>query len=101
MPCDSIQLNSLDVGKMHADLLRRALQEIGAVGISQGANLTTFMLDGARCSIRDGRLTLPAGAEHLADRIKVGYSRQVIRTSAAKNGWRVKEVKPNVFQVVK
>lgn len=101
MPCDSIQLNNLEVGKMHPRLLALALAQLGALGIAQGASVTTFSLEGQRIVIRNGEMTVPAGFEGIADRVKVAYSRQVVMHSAKANGWKVRETRPNVFQVVK
>jgi hypothetical protein len=101
MPCDSIVLNTLDVPKMDPKLLRAGLEHLGAFGISQGASVTAFTLDGVRVTIQNGRITVPAGYEHIADQVKRGYSRQVTIYAARKNGWTAREVRPYVFQVTK
>lgn len=101
MPCDSIQLNTVEVGKMDPSLLRAALQHLGATGAGEYAGRVVFTLEGQRCSIQNGRITVPAGYEHLADQVKQSYSRQVVTYAARKNGWTVREVRPNVFQVAK
>lgn len=102
MPCDTIQLNELEIGKMHPKLLIEALRQIGATTIRVETNGSAqFALEGQWCRIDAGRLIVAAGSEHLADRIKVGYSRQATIYTARKNGWKLKEVRPNVFQVIK
>lgn len=101
MPCDSIQLNSVELGKMNGALLTLALRELGATNVQITGRGAYFMLGGVPVRIQDGRMIVRAGYEHLADRVKVAYSRQAVQYAAKKNGWKVKEVKPNVFQVVK
>lgn len=101
MPCDSIQLNSLEVGKMDPKLLRLGLDHLGAIGVYQAGAVTTFSLDGVAVRMERGRLIVPAGYEHLADRVKQSYSRQVTIYAARKNGWTAREIRPNVFQVTK
>ena len=53
------------------------------------------------CRIAGGRMTMNAGAEHLADKVKQAYSRQCVFQAARVNGWQVRETKKNVFQVIK
>jgi len=101
MPCDTIQLNQVEIGAMNAGLLGLALKAIGATSIvvtSAGARAT---IDGVDVQIRGGKLQVREGYEHLADRVKVAYSRQTIFHAARSNGWKVKETRPNVFQVIK
>lgn len=101
MPCDSIQLNSLEVPKMDPKLLRLALEAKGAIGIYQGAGLVRFTLEGQTVTIQGGRMIVPLGSEHLADQVKQAYSRQVTIYAARKNGWTAREIRPNVFQISK
>jgi hypothetical protein len=101
MPCDTIQINNIEIGKMHAGLLGRALAALNATGIAVTKDGAVFTLDGVRCQIRGGRLQVPAGAEHLADTLKTAYSRQVVFQAAKVNGWSLKETRANVFQVIK
>ncbi len=101
MPCDSIQLNSLEVPKMDPKLLRLGLEHLGAGQISQSGSVTVFTFEGVRCQIANGRIVVPLGNEGIADRIKQAYSRQVTIYAARKNGWTAREVRPNVFQIIK
>lgn len=101
MPCDSIQLNSLDVPKMDPTLLHGALVHLAARGIYQESGRTWFTLDGVSVRIENGRIIVPLGSEAIADRVKQAYSRQATIYAARKNGWTAREVRPNVFQVTK
>lgn len=101
MPCDSIQLNSIDVPAMNSALLKKALESLKATGIVITESGAAFYLAGQRIQIARGRMVVPAGSEHLADKVKAAYSRQVVFFTAKRNGWQVKETKANVFQVVK
>lgn len=101
MPCDTIQLNTIDLPKMNGALLKRALESLKATGIVITESGASFYLAGERVQIRGGRMVVTAGNEHLADRVKVAYSRQATFLAAKRNGWQLKETRPNVFQVVK
>jgi hypothetical protein len=101
MPCDSIQLNQVEIGKLNRPLLLAALKSLGAHSVREQGAALSFYLGGERCTINEGRLTVRAGSESLADRIKVGYSRQAVALAARRSGWQVKEVRANVFQVIK
>jgi len=102
MPCDTIQLNTIEIGKMNRALLEAALKGLKATNIRVlGNGVASFYLEGQSCRIEGGRLTVREGYEHIADRVKVAYSRQVLGFQAKRNGWQVKEVRPNVFQVIK
>jgi hypothetical protein len=97
MPCDTVQLNQVNVGKMHPALLVKALEGLGATNITA----RSFYLQGVYCRLEGEKLIVPEGSEHLADKLKVAYSRQVVAYSAKKQGFKVKEVRPNVFALVK
>lgn len=89
-------LNQIEVGKLNAALLARAL------GLrADYAHGRTFIYRGVACRIVEGKLIVPEGSEHLADALKQAYSREVIKYTAQRNGWKVTETRPNVFAVVK
>jgi hypothetical protein len=101
MPCDQVILNQIELGKMNDALLRKALEALGARGLSVGSGAAWFILDGVRCQIVGGKLQVPEGSEHLADKLKVAYSRETVKYTAKRNGWTLKETRPNVFAVIK
>jgi hypothetical protein len=101
MPCDTIQTNTIDMQHMNAGLLSLALKAIGATSIVVTAAGARATIDGIDVQIRGGKMLVCTGYEHLADRVKVAYGRQSVFHAAKINGWKVRETKPNVFQVVK
>jgi hypothetical protein len=87
---------------MNKALLDLALKAMGARNVTHyGAGACSFTLDGESVRMSGGQLILRQGAEGIADRLKVAYSRQVLGYQAKRNGWQLREVKPNVFQVIK
>ena len=101
MPCDQIRTNTIDVPQMNPGLLDKALRALGATSIVVTRLGTSATIDGVNFRITGGRMIVEAGSEHLADRVKVAYSRQTVFHAAKLQGWQVREVKQNVFQVVK
>lgn len=101
MPCWTIETASVAMPQMRGELLRKALEKFGATKIEFVGNFTRFRLWDEAYILQDGVLSFRKGAPNLADRIKVGYSRQVIAQVAKTNRWTVKEVRPNEFEVVK
>lgn len=101
MPCDQIILNDIAIGKMNPKLLGRALEALKARGITTYDGRAYFHLDGVQCQIRDGKLVVPEGSEHLADTLKRAYSAEVVKYTAKRNGWTLKETKPYVYEVTK
>lgn len=83
MPCDQIILNKVEISVANLDLLTKALETL----IEQGV-IPRYRLGGgdakqqaARIK-REGFISLPTGQEHLADRIKQEYARQVVQAAA-------------------
>ncbi len=96
MPCDQLIYNSVELGKMNATLLTRALRTLGAVGNNQ-----YFQLDGVSCRIVGGKLVVPEGEEHLADKLKRAYSVETVKYTAQKNGWTLRKVNQYEYEVTK
>ena len=108
MPCDSIILNQVDLPKMHPTLAGAALKNMGATDISTNneGQIIGFTFEGSRYSLRRGILTGESGQSlrtvgQVADRLKVGYSGQVVRMQAAQNGWTVQQTGPTSYNVIK
>ena len=106
MPCDSIITNRVDLPKMHPDLLTRALKDLKASNVRTYGNTVTFTVDGETWALRNGVLEGAEGQSQaqvgrMADRLKNGYSHQVVRATAARNGWTVKQVGANNYVVQK
>lgn len=104
MPCDSIIVNRIEVGAMHAGLLDRALADLGATAITRRGESVSFTLNGTRCQIAAGTLTARGYEENsgeLADLVKRAYSAQVVKYTAQKHGWKVKQTGRFQYQVTR
>lgn len=92
MPCNQIILNKIEISVANLDMLTKALETL----IEQGI-IPRYRLGGERAReqatriITQGFVSLPAGQEHLADRIKQEYSRQAVQAAALKFNWRMRE----------
>jgi hypothetical protein len=99
MPCNTIQLNKVDLAKTsRIDLLNKALDEVFR------GRLVMHLQDGTWVRYRDGRLVGTASAETLADyrnRVARAYSAAVVKEVAAKRGWQLKPQGNNQFVAVK
>jgi hypothetical protein len=99
MPCDTIQLNRVELGAMDASLLHAALDALGATDVHEANGLVTFRLRGVVCQIRAGELTVQEGYESLADTIKVAYSEQVIQYTAGVLGAELERVGEHEYEL--
>lgn len=97
MPCDRIQRTDVDLGKVDPTLLAAALNALHLNAVHQGERI--YFRNG---SYQNGTLTLQGvNVDERTATIKQAYSGQVVRSTAKKYGWQVKEVAQNKFQVVK
>lgn len=92
MPCDSIIRNTVDIGKVDPGLLEKAMTDLGVPRdywrhVGQSVQITSYA--GA------------AWAGVTQDNIKQAYSAQVVKTTAAKMGWQVKQTGAFKYQVIK
>lgn len=101
MPCDQIILNRVELPKMNEALLKKALVALKANGIWQTGGVTYFTLDGVSCQISNGKLVVPEGSEHLADKLKRAYSSEVVQYTAKRNGWTLTKKGEYAYEVVK
>ena len=93
MPCDRITLCKIEIGATNVDLLTLALETLIAQQKWARSNRETIRMQADRI-IRQGFVSLPAGQEYLADKIKSEYSRQAVLAAARKFGWRVNQKTP-------
>ena len=100
MPCDQIILNRVKIEAANLDLLTLALETLVAQGKWARSNRESVRQEVERI-IRQGFVSLPAGQEHLADRIKQEYSRQAVMAASRKFGWRVQEKTPQKLTVTR
>ena len=108
MPCDSIITNTVDMPKMHKRLRRAALSAAGFTDITeyQDGAVVDFTHQGERYRLANGRLTgLDGQSERqvgaVADLLKKHYSHQVVRYTAQRNGWTVKQIAADRYIAVK
>lgn len=102
MPCDTIQLNQvqLDADKMAPGLLSKAIKAMG--GIVQGLDARTFVYQGARYTIADGQLTsTAANVGAVADLVRRAYSAEVLKYAAVKNGWKLQQTGAFAYNVIR
>lgn len=104
MPCDSIQTNSVDLQITQPDVLKAALEAEG-ITVQAVANGLQWFDETTRrwVTFSAGTLTYQTTAgdqldeAELVNRIKRTYSAQVVRTVAARMGWKTQQVAANTF----
>lgn len=94
-------LNSVEIGTMNAELLKRALAALGAKGVYVDRTGAYFTLDGTPCQIRNGKLIVEEGEEAIADKVKRAYSVETVKYTAKRNGWQIKKVAEYEYEVTK
>lgn len=96
MPCDSVQMNRIDMPTMDPLLLDRGLTAMGATEVERYSGMVTFSYEGDRYRIQGGQLTsYDAGTttlERTRNAVARGYSGQVLGVAAQKNNWSLKQV---------
>lgn len=98
MPCDSVITNSVNLALANGDILRAALEAMGAQDLSFTATGARFILDGAAWYIDRGQLNSTRSAQAVADmanRIKRAYSTETVNRAAKRFGWTVKKTGAN------
>lgn len=106
MPCDSIIVNRVDMPKMNPDLLARALKGMAVTNVRTIGQDVYFTHEGEDYVLRRGQLEGRDGQDservaEVANKLKVGYSHQVVKATAAKQGWQLKQTGPNSYVSVK
>lgn len=93
MPCDTIQITTLDVEKMRPDLLRKALESMGYTVTQDGEYTWANRGDYTSLTVRRGRLTMAEGAaaDELQANLQKAYSREVVSESAKRAGFKVQK----------
>lgn len=105
MPCDTIRTNSVDlasIGRIDADLLASALNQLG-IRCTVGSTGTVKYISGSNVNWQPGQdLNLYRGASGISlDQVKQAYSAEVIKSTAKRYGWTLKQTAQFKFQVVK
>lgn len=99
MPCDTMQVSGVDLGKVDPPLLIQALQAMGQVPSQQGEwirfNQGTYNTRTKECNVRR------YGAEQFTAQVKRAYSAEVVKSTAKRFGWQLKQVGEYKYQVTK
>lgn len=92
MPCDTIQITTLDVEKMRPDLLQKALESMGYEAYEHNGRVWASR-GGEYLEVRNGRLTVAQGraADELQANLQKAYSREVVSESAKRAGFKVQK----------
>lgn len=102
MPCDTVQLNRIDLPKMHPAMMARAVASMRA---TTDHNARNFYHGGHWYSITGGELTSRtatlADVQKTAALLKKHYSAEVVKYTAQRNGWKVKQTGAFQFEVIK
>jgi hypothetical protein len=105
MPCDSIQLNRVDVAKMAPDLLAAVHAQFTAEGVRVdvfGPGLVRYVVNGETIMLRGGTLESemsPARLAEFRNRLAQSYSKRAMFAAAKLHGWRVKQTGANQYEV--
>jgi hypothetical protein len=106
MPCDSIQLNRVNLPKMRPELFASTDAMMRALGYRVdrlNAEAVRYETpDGDSVTLRFGRLEGEASERKLAivrNQIAQSYSRATIYAQAQAQGWTVKQTGPNAYEV--
>jgi hypothetical protein len=99
MPCNTMQMTTVDIGKVDHKIFMLAMANLGLNPRLQGDSI--YFQNGIY-SIADKRLELRGSdIEMRTAEMKRAYSGEVVKSTAKKFGWQVKELGANKFQVVK
>ncbi len=94
MPCDQVQLITVSLQAADGDILKQALESIGAYSVRMIGTRLHAYLDGESITMRDGKITLATAygnasdARETANRIQRAYAEQTVRTAAKRFGWK-------------
>jgi hypothetical protein len=102
MPCNTIIKNSVELKVANQAVLKRALEADGwSVVERRGVIYATK--NGRAIEIGNGKATVVQGNEDLVNKVKVAYSKQVVKIAAAKFGFKLQSVpgKQNTWDVIK
>ncbi len=101
MPCDTIQVNSVELGKLAPSLLSAAVKREGWTLRLDGS----ARIAGTEVRFADGRLEgVGISASRLAElrnMVKRAYSAETIRYAARVNGWQVRTLATGQVEVLK
>jgi hypothetical protein len=106
MPCDQVITNTVDMPKMQPDLLLRGLKDLGARNVRNIGSAIYFTTATGDYRLTSGVLVGLDGQDartvgQQADALKVAYSTNVVKATAARAGWNLKQVGATAYVVQK
>lgn len=103
MPCWTLMTAETDPGKMLGEPLIHALTELGLQPSHSRVGIIDF--DGGYYQISDGSLhfkgQLATRAQQTTEIIQTQYATSVVKLTAKKHGWTLKEKEKNKFVIIK
>lgn len=107
MPCDTISTMGIDLGKVDPELLFKALQalNLSPVKYEQMGRITWdngyYDLQTKQATIRTSAMQGEGSVESVTASIKRAYSAEVVKATAKKYGWQLKQTAEFKYQVIK
>jgi hypothetical protein len=106
IPCDSINTMGINLGKVDSTLLFDALKALDLAPYINGDTIYfqggTYNKTTKEATFRQSRMSgLNLTADEMTAQVKRAYSAEVVKTTAKKYGWTLKETAPYQYQVIK
>lgn len=103
MPCYTVQTNSVDVPTLNPTLRGRALVSMGVAGATP--QLLNFQHGGHWYRFGRGELTSTTATveqlQEVAALVKRHYAAEVVKYTAKRNGWQLKQTGQFAYEVIK
>jgi hypothetical protein len=102
MPCNSLRSTSVDLtalGRIDAELLTQAFQSLG-LGGRLSADKSRIDLDSGAYTLSTGKLET-YGRSVTLDRVKQAYGAEVVKSTAKRYGWGIKQVGQFAYNIIK
>lgn len=103
MPCDSVRQTSVDlsaVGKIDLTLLTAAFNALG-LRAALSADKSTITLAGGRYDAKTGQLVINSYSRVTVEDVKKAYGAEVVKATAKRFGWTLKQTAPFEYVVNK
>jgi nitrate reductase beta subunit len=98
MPCYSITQVQLLLEKANVDLLKKALEGLGYLGLHKDGEKRLYW-NGGMYNKDSGKLTVRE--DNRVSEIKKAYSAEVVKAQAKRFGWQLKETGQYKYQIIK
>lgn len=102
MPCNTVIKNSVNFDVVNESVLKRALTADGWNVVAQ-RGIIYATKEGRAIEIGKGKATVVQGNEDLVNKVKVAYSKEVVKMAATKFGFKIQAVpgKQNTWDIIK